>query len=149
MKINKWLESSLFKEYIQDVANVTNIYFFTAPPVAVVDFPSTEGTSYWAANSLDSLVLLNISLPPTESWSVGSDTDDLDISLYWESTNSYLGAATGTANWFLMTNPDKKPILMGEVSNPAGTGDMKLSDNNIVAGQKYKIYRYQLDFNQV
>jgi len=149
MKINKWLEASLFKRFIETNVGITNIYFFTDAPVDPAAFPSTEGTAYWTDNALASKVLLDINLSPAETWDIGSPNPDLDITLTWQSTSYWNGAQDGVANWFLMTNSDKTPIFMGQVSGPNGGGDIELSNNTIVTGQRYKIYKYVLDYNQL
>ena len=149
MKINKWLEASLFKEFMVDVVNIQRIYFFTDAPVATVDFPSTEGVAYWTDNLLASKVLLQIDLSPTESYNIGSENLNLDMTFQWASTASFSATQDGIANWFLMTDSSNNPYFMGQVTGPDLGGDIELSNNTIVTGQKYKIYNYKMSYNQL
>ena len=43
-------------------------------------------------------------------------------------------AATGTATWFRVFDSDNAPIFDGDVTNTAGSGDLKLSSVSIVSG---------------
>lgn len=149
MKINKWLEASLFKEYLQDVMNATHIYFFTESPIATTDIRSTMGSQYWTDNALDGKVLMDIALSPTESWDIGSDNLNLDAKLEWKSTNRFTPSQNGTANWFLITDNSKNVFFMGEVSGPDGTGDMIISNNVLTTDSVYKLYNYVLTYEQL
>jgi hypothetical protein len=44
------------------------------------------------------------------------------------------GLITGTATWGWVTDSDDNPVFMGDVSNPAGTGAIKISSTAITAG---------------
>lgn len=159
MQINKYLEATLWKEFVQGVADSAYyITFYTDIPIPEYDFEHLDlpVTPWITTYDLPNRCLLRINLTPTERINFSSDKIDLQTSWYWNSTANWKGLKDGVANYFLIStswtetpgaqSTAYRPLFMGTVSDPLGTGDMKLSDNNIVTGDRYKIYGYTLKY---
>lgn len=54
------------------------------------------------------------------------------------------GLATDTATWYRLVDGNGVVVLDGSVTNPAGSGDLKISSTSVTAGINVKVVSYTL-----
>jgi hypothetical protein len=130
------------------IQTLVRFYSGTMPTMSQLDtmnLPGTVGTTInTLATSLGAVLLWESIYSSSYGVAVSSGNGfRMPDSAYATAT------ASGVATWFVVastntpsavtTNTTLSDLFIGSISNTTGNGDLRLSDNNIVAGAQYRV----------